>query len=221
MTKTIKDEIYSIGQICKLLEIENFNLRYIEKTIWLNIKRNTVGERIYSQKDIETLKFIFELKDKGLNYKAIKNVLEHQKEIVVDRVEPEDEEGLIIPDEKLQKFMSMIKNTIDESIEKRVNSKLEGITNNIETLVKQNKELKQDLEHEQEKHFIELDRKLTKMRDDQQKNEEKLMKQQEEKNKETSTPVTPSSVSKTKDKRVDLKDLDEKLEGILNAKDLI
>jgi len=39
------------------------------------------------------------------------------------------------------------------------------------------------LEHEQEKHFIELDRKLTKMRDDQQKNEEKLMKHQEEKNK--------------------------------------
>jgi len=183
VTNIINEELYSIGQICELLVIENFNLRYIEKTVGLNIKRNNAGERIYSSKDIQTFKFIFELKDKGLNYKAIKNVLEHQKEIVVDRVDPEDEEGLIIPDEKLQKFMSMIKNTIDESIEKRVNSKLEGITNNIETLVKQNKELKQDLEHEQEKHFIELDRKLTKMRDNQQKNEEKLMKQQEEKNK--------------------------------------
>ena len=45
-------------------------------------------------------------------------------------------------------------------------------------------------------------------------------KQQEEKETKKS-PATPSSASKAKDKRVDLKDLDEKLEGILNAKDLI
>lgn len=179
MTKIINDELYSIGQICELLEIENFNLRYIEKTIGLNIKRNTVGERIYSPKDIETLKFIFELKDKGLNYKAIKKVLRHQEEVVVDSVAHEAEEGLIIPDDKLQKFMSMIKNTIDESIENKVNSKLEGITNSIEILVKQNKELKQDLEHEQKKHFIELDKKLTKLRDSQ----DNLKKYHEEKNK--------------------------------------
>jgi len=46
-------------------------------------------------------------------------------------------------------------------------------------------------------------------------------KQQEEKEKKSSTPITPTSTSKVKDTRVDLKDLDEKLEGILNAKDLI
>ncbi|MCB2343377.1 MerR family transcriptional regulator [Clostridium estertheticum] len=183
MTKIINDELYSIGQICELLVIENFNLRYIEKTVGLDIKRNNAGERMYSSKDIETFKFIFELKDKGLNYKAIKKVLEHQEEIVVDSVDNEVEEGLIIPEEKLQKFMSMIKNTIDESIENRVNSKLEGITNSIEILVKQNKELKQELEHEQEKHFMELDRKLTKLREDQQENEKKSIKYQEEKNK--------------------------------------
>ena len=55
--------------------IESFNLRYIEKTVGLNIKRNNAGEKIYSQKDIETLKSIFELNDKGLDYKAIKKVL--------------------------------------------------------------------------------------------------------------------------------------------------
>lgn len=43
-------------------------------------------------------------------------------------------------------------------------------------------------------------------------------KKQEEKNKSTSTPVIPV---KKDDNKVDLKDLDEKLEGILNAKDLI
>ena len=46
-------------------------------------------------------------------------------------------------------------------------------------------------------------------------------KQQEEKEKKSSTDETPAKAPKAKDKRVDLKDLDEKLEGILNAKDLI
>ena len=42
-----------------------------------------------------------------------------------------------------------------------------------------------------------------------------------EKEKKASISVTPTTTTKAKDKRVDLKDLDEKLEGILNAKDLI
>ena len=45
-------------------------------------------------------------------------------------------------------------------------------------------------------------------------------KKQEDKTKKTSAPAI-SATSKSKDKRVDLKDLDEKLEGILNDKDLI
>jgi len=75
VTKIINDELYSMDQICELLGIENFNLRYIEKTVGLDIKQNNVGEKIYSSKDIETLKSIFELNDKGLDYKAIKKVL--------------------------------------------------------------------------------------------------------------------------------------------------
>ncbi|MBC8061337.1 MAG: MerR family transcriptional regulator [Clostridiaceae bacterium] len=177
----IKEVPYSIGQVCELLSIENFNLRYIEKTIGLEIKRNNAGERIYSQTDLETIKLIFELKDQGLNYKAIKRVLEHQSEIAADTEHHEEGEGLIIQEEKLQTFMSLIKNTIDESIENKVNSKLEEITNSLETLVKQNQELKKALDHEQERHFIELDKKLTKWREDQQEKQERFRKEQEEK----------------------------------------
>ena len=80
MTIIINDELYSINQICELLGIEDFNLRYIEKTVGLNIKRNNASEKIYSPKDIETLKFIFELNDKGLDYKTIKKVLKDSLE---------------------------------------------------------------------------------------------------------------------------------------------
>jgi len=124
----INDEIYSIGKVCELLNIEIFNLRYIEETTGLEVKRNNAGERIYSQTDFETLKFIIELKSQGLNYKAIKKVLKHKKEIVTAIIEDQNEESLIIHDGESQKFMSMIKDTIDKSIENKVNSKLERIT---------------------------------------------------------------------------------------------
>mgnify|MGYP001563817142 CR=1 FL=1 len=75
MTIIIDDETYSMDQVCQLLKTENFNLRYIEKTVGLNIKRNNDREKMYSQNDIETLRLIFELNDKGLDYKATKKVL--------------------------------------------------------------------------------------------------------------------------------------------------
>jgi len=80
VTIIINDELYSINQICELLGIEDFNLRYIEKTVGLNIERNNASEKIYSPKDVETLKFIFELNDKGLDYKTIKKVLKDSLE---------------------------------------------------------------------------------------------------------------------------------------------
>ncbi len=46
-------------------------------------------------------------------------------------------------------------------------------------------------------------------------------KKKEEKEKKASTAEAPVKTKKADDKRVDLKDLDKKLEGILNAKDLI
>lgn len=46
-------------------------------------------------------------------------------------------------------------------------------------------------------------------------------KKKEEKEEKASTAEAPAKTKKADDKRVDLKDLDKKLEGILNAKDLI
>lgn len=58
----IVNGFYSIGQICEILNIEDFNLRYIEKTVGLTIKRNSAGERKYSQANLETLKFYLNFK---------------------------------------------------------------------------------------------------------------------------------------------------------------
>ncbi|MBU3173399.1 helix-turn-helix domain-containing protein [Clostridium estertheticum] len=177
----IVDEFYTIGQVYELTGIEISQLRYIEKMVGLQIKRNVAGERIYTQANLETFKFISELKDKGLNYKAIKNVLEHKGEILSDDEKKKATESLIIPDAKLQKFMEMIKTTIDKSIDAKVSLKIESIVNSVDILVKQNQSLKEELEHEHEKHFIELDKKLTNLRNVQIENQNLIIKKQQEK----------------------------------------
>ena len=48
MNRIVNDELYSKDQVCVLFGIENLNLRYLEKTVGLNIKRNNDREKIYS-----------------------------------------------------------------------------------------------------------------------------------------------------------------------------
>lgn len=174
---------YLIGQVCEILNVENFNLRYIEKVLDLSIKRNEAGERIYSNNDVEIFKMIFELKQQGLNYKAIKKVLEHQGELAFCK--EEREEKVIIRNDNIDYLMCFFKEAIDESIEEKVNSKLEIIINNLFSILKQNEELKIALKKEQERHFIELDRKLIKCREMQQERQDKLRKELENKKKKS------------------------------------
>ncbi len=63
-----------------MLEIEQHTLRYLENTLRLKIRRDERGDRLYSERDIDTLRLVLQLKDKGLNTTAIKMALENTEE---------------------------------------------------------------------------------------------------------------------------------------------
>lgn len=165
---------FSIGEVCKILGCEQHNLRYIEKVLDLNIERENNIERSYSYRDIETLKMIFELKDQGLNYKAIKKVLEKGEEITVTApdIEVGSKEMAIINQANYNEFMEKFKASLEKMVEvamttainnnldECLSTKLEPIEKGLENLQKENEELKASLEEMQEKHFKELDEKL-------------------------------------------------------------
>ncbi|MFD3158710.1 helix-turn-helix domain-containing protein (plasmid) [Haloimpatiens sp. FM7330] len=160
-------ESYSIGEVCNIIECEDHVLRYIEKVVNLDIKRNEHGERIYTIEDINNIKFIFKLKEEGLNYAAIKKVLEHNSEVAAEMEEKEEEEEkeeskeLMVESEKLEKFMDVMGNLMDE--------KIQPIYDEISTIKDQNTKLKEDIEKEQEKHFRQLDDKIGKWREEHSK----------------------------------------------------
>lgn len=72
----MNDTIYYISEASKKVEVEPHVLRYWEDELKLSIGRNEMGHRCYTGKDIETLRRIKQLKEQGLQLKAIRSVLQ-------------------------------------------------------------------------------------------------------------------------------------------------
>jgi len=77
----MKKLYYSIGEVSKLLDIEQHILRYWDKEIsLLKTKKNRAGNRVYSAEDIQFLKLIKNLLDeKKLSIKQANNLFEIYK----------------------------------------------------------------------------------------------------------------------------------------------
>ena len=71
----MKEKRYSISEASRLLEVENHVLRYWEEELNLKIPRNELGHRFYREEEIQLLYWITELKNKGFQLKAVKEVL--------------------------------------------------------------------------------------------------------------------------------------------------
>ncbi len=67
---------YLISDAAKRVQVESHVLRYWEEELELPIERNELGHRFYTESDIERFISIKKLKEKGLQLKAIKLVLQ-------------------------------------------------------------------------------------------------------------------------------------------------
>ncbi len=67
--------IYYISEAAKKVQVESHVLRYWEEELELPIMRNEMGHRCYTDKDIRQLKEIKQLKEQGLQLKAIRTIL--------------------------------------------------------------------------------------------------------------------------------------------------
>ena len=66
---------YSISEAAKLMNVEPHVLRYWEDELGLNIARNSMGHRIYTDDDLKIFKSIQHLKANHISLKDIKNKL--------------------------------------------------------------------------------------------------------------------------------------------------
>ncbi|ONI40621.1 hypothetical protein AN639_00355 [Candidatus Epulonipiscium fishelsonii] len=68
-------ETFTIKEASDYLDVEPYLIRYYEKELALNILRNAQGHRVFSLDNIEVINYITELRDQGIELKAIKNAL--------------------------------------------------------------------------------------------------------------------------------------------------
>lgn len=76
----MNERFYKIGEVSEMLNIEQHTLRYLENSLKIKIKRDERGDRLYTDSDIDTLRLVLKLKEKGLNTTAIRLALENSEE---------------------------------------------------------------------------------------------------------------------------------------------
>lgn len=72
----MEEKEYSVSEAVRLIGVESHVLRYWEEELQIAIGRTSQGHRIYSQENIETFRQVKSLKEKGIQLKAIRVLLE-------------------------------------------------------------------------------------------------------------------------------------------------
>lgn len=86
---TIEKIHYSIGEVAKMLNVTPSLLRYWEKEFSTYIKpfKNQKGNRYYTKKDIELIKYIYHLvKVKGLTIDGARQHLNQKEKDEIDKI---------------------------------------------------------------------------------------------------------------------------------------
>lgn len=175
-----KGRLYTIGDVCEKVKSKGFkefyshNLRYIEKVVELEIRRDEYSNRVYNDKDIELIVTVLNLKNQGLNYSAIKNVLKNSDQVEVkynNEVEISDTDtdtDLDIVDENpnIAMLQAAIQDIMCKSIEQTIIPRINELKSEISELKTNNSELIRIIESQNKEHFKVLDEKLVKWRDE-------------------------------------------------------
>lgn len=70
-----KEKQYKISEMTKFINVEAHVLRYWEEELQLPIKRNELGHRYYTEEDKEIFLKVKQLKEKGIQLKGIRSML--------------------------------------------------------------------------------------------------------------------------------------------------
>lgn len=71
----MEERTYFISEVSKLVGVEPHVLRYWEEELEVSIPRNSQGKRCYSVQDVEWFREVKHWKDKGMQLKAVKELL--------------------------------------------------------------------------------------------------------------------------------------------------
>lgn len=160
---------YMISDAAKLIDVESHVLRYWEEELDIQIPRNEMGHRYYTDYYIQSFRKIKELKDQGFLLKAIKIALPEIMDGQPDNplsVLPEKSDDDMPKPTKIEQFQMILGNVVGEALQANNKKLTEEISKNTSDMVIKEMDyllrLKEEREEERFKKFDEMVRSLQK-----------------------------------------------------------
>lgn len=118
-----KEKQYKISEMAKCIDVESHVLRYWEEELQLPIKRNELGHRYYTKEDRDLFLRVKQLKEKGIQLKGIRSMLDMpQEDSVLSANLPQVTPKVTLSftdnkEEKSYRLQMLLKGLIQEAVE--------------------------------------------------------------------------------------------------------
>ena len=154
---------YSISEAAKLMNVEPHVLRYWEDELCLNIPRNSMGHRIYTDDDLKIFKSIQNLKANHISLKDIKSQIPSSGQASDTAVSPSGQSGIKTNEDaqhgdKMTQFKSILTNIIKDAMSENSRELSDHISSRVsEDVRKEIDYLVRQREESEEARFKQLD----------------------------------------------------------------
>lgn len=198
------EKIFMISDAAKQVQVEPHVLRYWEEELDMPAKRNEMGHRYYTEEDIKQFQKIKELKEQGLQLKAIRHILKsggfqadigkrHVLMVKKGEILPVAESDINVQEETREQKTIRLQQLLKEMIVEAVHSSNEELYREVkESLLKELdyqfrlQEEREDAREEerisrQEEHFRQIDE-LLRERNKRGKKESRVSTQKKDRN---------------------------------------
>lgn len=196
-----------ISDAAKEVEVESHVLRYWEEELHLPIKRNELGHRYYTKEDVERFRQIKNMKEQGLQLKAIKMILQDGKLSMLPQ-----ETTPCAPDAREEKarrlqwlLQQLIRDTLQENNQELCREIKESVVKELDYQFRSQEEREEERERRREmrndEYYQKMDEILRKKSRGHKLGFGKAEKKQKEENKEGNIMDIQTLGKKTKKKR--------------------
>lgn len=130
-------------------------LHYYEQKIGLQINRDSSGDRIYSEADVEMFESIMDLKSKGMSLDGIRKLF-----IERNFIKPDPIQNLVVMDDKMVELRDMLVNAFSEKMAQELRSTNEKL----DKILQENEELKETvrkMQRQSDEHYSKIDEQLS------------------------------------------------------------
>lgn len=153
---------YMISDAANMVNVESHVLRYWEEELKLDIPRNEMGHRYYTQENIQEFQKIKELKELGYQLKAIRMIVHNgslNPQLTELVVTPKGMPKVLVDsDERMMQFRELMTEIVEKALEANNEKLSKNISEDVgEQVIKEMNYLFREQEEAEEERFRHLD----------------------------------------------------------------